>query len=316
MTTFHLVDPEICPLIEMLPMPDFTRETLPAIRQAMADRYVPGFVPAMLPEILTTTGRDRAPDVPLYVYNPDSRRRNRPAILHIHGGGMILGTAAISLMAMPQIALAMDVVVVSIDYRLAPETPFPGPQEDCYAGLDWLVANAAELGVDSQRIIVMGESAGGGLAAALAHMVRDRGEYSLTGQVLTYPMLDHRTGGADCQWRNPMTGEFIWSPPKNQFGWESLRGDYAVDDARAGWFSPSRATDLAGLPPAYISVGALDLFLDEDLDYARRLSAAGVAVETHVYPGAIHGFDMIPNAAVTKQAKADLMAALRRFLTR
>jgi triacylglycerol lipase len=226
----------------------------------------------------------------------------------------VIGTAAMSMMSMPQIALALDVVVVSVDYRLAPETPFPGPQEDCYAGLDWLVAHCAELGVDPKRILVMGESAGGGLAAALAHMVRDRGEHSLIGQILTYPMLDHRTGGADCPWRNPMTGEFIWTAGKNQFGWESLRGDYAVDDARAGWFSPSRASNLAGLPPAYISVGALDLFLDEDLDYARRLTAAGVPVEAHVYPGAIHAFDMMAEATVAKQAQSDLMAALRRFI--
>lgn len=314
MTTLHMVDPEVVPIITLLPASDFTRETMPAIRQAMAENFVPGFVPAMTPQIVTTTGRDGAPDVSLHIYNPESSQRNRPAILHIHGGGMVVGTAAMSIMSMPPIALALDVVVVSVDYRLAPETPFPGPQEDCYAGLDWLVAHAADLGVDAARIIIMGESAGGGLAAAVAHMVRDRGEYSLAAQVLTYPMLDHRTGGPDCQWRNPMTGEFVWTPIHNQFGWESLRGDYGVYDQRAGWFSPARASDLAGLPPAYISVGALDLFLDEDLDYARRLAAAGVPVEAHVYPGAIHAFDMVAEAAVAKQARADLMAALGRFV--
>jgi acetyl esterase len=314
MSTLHMVDPEVLPIITLLPASDFTRETIPAIRQMMAEQFVPDFVPAMTPQIVTTSGRDGAPDVQLYIYNPQSARRNRPAILHIHGGGMVIGTAAMSIMSMPPIALELDVVVVSVDYRLAPETPFPGPQEDCYAGLEWLVAHAADLDVDPARIIIMGESAGGGLAAAVSHMARDRGQYRLAAQILTYPMLDHRTGGPDCPWRNPMTGEFVWTPARNQFGWESLRGDYGVDDHRAGWFSPARAHDLAGLPPAYVSVGALDLFLDEDLDYTRRLAAAGVPVETHVYPGAIHAFNLVAEAAVAKQANADLMAALGRLM--
>jgi acetyl esterase len=216
---------------------------------------------------------------------------------------------------MPPIALAHDAVIVSVDYRLAPETPFPGPQEDCYAGLDWLIANAGSFGVDPDRIIVMGESAGGGLAAALAHMVRDRGEHRLAGQILVYPMLDHRTGGDQDPYKNPMTGEFVWTPTRNQFGWESLRGDYAVDDNRKGWFSPSRADELAGLPPAYIMVGSLDLFLDENLDYARRLAAAGVPAELHLYPGAIHGFNMAADARISKQSARDLMDALAQMLS-
>jgi acetyl esterase len=227
---------------------------------------------------------------------------------------MVIGSAEMSRASMPPVALTHDVVVVSVEYRLAPETAFPGPQEDCYSGFLWLVEHAGALGVDPNRITVMGESAGGGLAAALTQMVRDRGGQRLAGQVLIYPMLDHRTGGADCQWRNPSTGEFIWKPRNNQFGWESLRGPYLPNDARKGWFSPALAESLADLPPAYIAVGALDLFLDEDLDYARRLSAAGVPVEVHVYPGAIHGYDMMSEAAVSKQAYGNLSAALAKML--
>jgi acetyl esterase len=161
--------------------------------------------------------------------------------------------------------------------------------------------------------MVMGESAGGGLAAAVALMVRDRGEYQLSAQILFYPMLDHRVGGPDCPYSNPITGEFIWTKGRNQFGWSCLQGDYTLDDDRIGWFSPARAADVVGLPPTYIAIGALDLFLDEDLDYARRLVAAGVPCELHLYPGAIHGFNMVPTAAVAQQANRDLMAGIGRL---
>jgi triacylglycerol lipase len=204
-------------------------------------------------------------------------------------------------------------MAVSVDYRLAPETSFPGPQEDCYAALQWMTDNAATLGIDAKHIVVMGESAGGGLAASLTHMVRDRGNLHLAGQVLIYPMLDHRTGGPDCAWRNPTTGEFVWTRESNQFGWNALRGNYSADDDKKGWFSPSLAENLADLPPAFIGVGALDLFLDEDLDYARRLIASGVSVEAHVYAGGYHGFNIVRDASVSKAAQANLMAALQKM---
>jgi triacylglycerol lipase len=204
--------------------------------------------------------------------------------------------------------------VASVEYRLAPDTPFPGPQEDCYAALRWLVGAADELGIDPVRIGVTGESAGGGLAAAVALMARDREDIRIAAQILVYPMIDHRVGGAQDPWRNRHTGEFIWTRGSNQFGWESLRGGYGVDDERKGWFSPSRADDLAGLPPTWIGVGTLDLFFDEDLDYARRLVDAGVPVELHVYPGAFHGFDRAAEARVTKDFRRDLHAGTRRLL--
>ena len=170
------------------------------------------------------------------------------------------------------------------------------------------------LGVDPARIVVMGESAGGGLAAALALMARDRGGPSLAGQVLIYPMLDWRTGGPDDLYRNRHTGEFVWTRAKNRYGWEALRGDYRAEDERKAWFSPALAEDLSGLPPAYISTGALDLFLDEDLDYARRLIDCGVQTELHVYPGAIHAFEMVPGTGLAEQAAMDLRRGLDRLL--
>lgn len=314
MSTRHLVDPEIAPLIELIPPLDFSRETIVETRIESANRWGAPPEPLIAPEIVSAPGRDGAPDVPLYLYNPPSENRARAALLHFHGGGMVLGSAESSKAIVPPLILAGDAVGVSVEYRLAPETPFPGPQEDCYAALGWLVANAEALGVDPARIVVAGESAGGGLAAALALMARDRGEFSLAGLLLIYPMLDHRTGGPDCPYRNPTTGEFLWTRDRNAFGWSCLQGDYGLDDERIGWFSPARAADLSRLPQTFIATGALDLFLDENLEHTRRLCAAGVPVELHVYPGAIHGFQIMAEATVTRAAARDLMAAAARML--
>jgi acetyl esterase/lipase len=227
---------------------------------------------------------------------------------------MVVGTPDRAVADKPHLALQHDCVVVSVDYRLCPETPFPGPQEDNYAALQWLADNAASLGVDAARLVVMGESAGGGLAASLALMARDRRGPTLAGQVLIYPMLDWRTGGPEDRYRNRHTGEFIWTRDKNRYGWEALRGDYQPVDERKAWFSPALADDLAGVAPAYISTGALDLFLDEDLDYARRLVDCGVQTELHVYPGAIHAFELVPDTGLAEQAAMDLRRGIDRLL--
>src|SRR6187399_3326455 len=273
-TTRHLVDPQIAPMLDM-PALDLTHQTLPEIRinPLFTGELVP---PPPFPVSEAFAPVAGAPDVRLVVMNPPSQARNRGAVLHIHGGGMVVGTADRAVADKPHLALEQDCVVVSVDYRLAPETPFPGPQEDNYAALLWLVANAASLGVDPARIVVMGESAGGGLAASLALMTRDRGGPALAGQVLIYPMLDWRTGSPACPYANRHTGEWVWTREKNRFGWTALRGGYAPTDERKAWFSPALADDLAGVAPAYLSTGALDLFLDEDLAFARRLIDCGV----------------------------------------
>jgi triacylglycerol lipase len=311
-TTRHLVDPQIAPMLDM-PALDLTHETLPEIRinPLFTGELVP---PPPFPVSEAWAPVEGAPDLRLVIMNPPSTATSRGAVLHLHGGGMVVGTADRAVADKPQLALEHDCVVVSVDYRLAPETPFPGPQEDNYAALLWLVANAASLGVDPGRIVVMGESAGGGLAAALALMTRDRGGPQLAGQVLIYPMLDWRTGGPECPYANRHTGEWVWTREKNRFGWEALRGDYAPTDEHKGWFSPALADDLAGVAPAYISTGALDLFLDEDLAYARRLIDCGVRCELHVYPGAIHAFEMVPDTTLAEQAAMDLRRGLGRLL--
>jgi len=209
-----------------------------------------------------------------------------------------------------QIADQAGFIVVSVDYRLAPEHPHPAPLDDCHAALRWLHGHAADLGGVAPKIVVMGQSAGGGLAAALAQRVRDAGDLAIAHQHLIYPMLDDRT----CTRGPDATGEFVWTRPSNAFGWASLLGQPPGRADAPRHAVPSRATDLSGLPPAYIAVGSLDLFLAEDLDYAARLAAAAVPVELHVYPGAYHGFDFVADAAVAQAFHRDSIAALRRAL--
>jgi triacylglycerol lipase len=186
---------------------------------------------------------------------------------------------------------------VSVEYRLSPETPYPGPLEDCYTGLSWVFANAESLGVDPSRIGISGASAGGGLAAALALLVRDRGEMDLGFQCLIYPMIDDRQITASSGWDVP-----IWSPANNTFGWRSYLGELYGSPEVPPYAAPPRATDLSGLPPAFVCVGTLDGFCDEDIDYAARLIDAGVPTELHVYPGAPHGFDYFgPTFALSRR---------------
>lgn len=308
-----MVDPELLPLLDLMPAGVFSSETLPAIREQTEARFAFLGDPPFKPIIRTIAGPyGGKPDV--YWYDPAPGSTTRPALLHVHGGGMILGSAKSMQHGPAAMALALGIPVASVDYRLAPEHQFPAPQEDCLAALRWLAAEAAELGIDPQRIGIIGESAGGGLAAATALMARDQGGPKLAGQFLIYPMLDHRTGGPECRYSNPATGEFVWTRTSNQFGWQALQGDYAADDARKGWFSPALAEDLAGLPPSWIATGSLDLFLDEDLDYTRRLIAAAVPTELHVYPGAPHGFQLVASSQAAAIFNQDLVRAVCRVL--
>jgi acetyl esterase/lipase len=313
MTSRHLVDPEILPLLGQAMA--FSSATLPLIRnglraQSAANPPLPDMPVTM--ETILVPGPATAPPVRVLLYRPVNASSPLPTILHIHGGGYVLGTAAMMDLANRILAMDLGCIIASVDYRLAPEAPFPGPVEDCYAALKFLAGNAAQLGVDPTCIGVKGESAGGGLAAALALLARDRGEISLAFQHLIYPMLDDRT----CTTTNPhpFTGEFIWTASDNRFGWSSLLGTSPGGHGISPYAAAARAENLSGLPPAFISVGALDLFLDEDLDYATRLMRAGVPVELHVYPGAFHGFQLAPKARVTIAAERDSLESLRRAL--
>lgn len=257
-------------------------------------------------------GPKGAPQVKLFVINAKPGT-SRPGIVHTHGGGFILGTAATDVRRLQEMARELDAVVVSIEYRLAPETTFEGSVEDNYAGLRWMVDHAAELGLDRNRIAVTGESAGGGHAALLAITARDRGEIPIAFQALVYPMLDDRTGGVVQM--PPHIATVGWSASENQYGWKAFLGQAPGTASVPARAVPARTPSLAGLPPAFIQVGGVDLFVSEDIDYARRLNEAGVPTQLQVIPGAYHGFDQLsPESPQAKEFYRARIEALRRAL--
>jgi acetyl esterase/lipase len=246
-------------------------------------------------------------DVLLRWYAKDSATLG-PAVLYLHGGGMISGSVAIYDGPVSRYVSNSGVSMLAVDYRLAPEHPYPVPVEDCYAGLRWLAEHADELGVDPARIAVMGDSAGGGLAAAVALLARDRGGPGLAAQILIYPMLDDRNTTPD-----PEIAPFaVWSYDDNITGWGALLGDTIGGPDVPAYAAAARATDLSDLPACYIEVGQLDIFRDEDLTYAQRLSRAGVNVEFHLRPGVPHEFETYAHTSdVARRSGADRLRSLR-----
>ncbi|MET7334164.1 alpha/beta hydrolase [Nonomuraea sp. NPDC005650] len=311
------LDPEIRAFLERTPLPAFdtanlTPEELPGHR-AQINAFLaaaPSADTDVVIEDRHVPGPDGAPDVRVRIYRPAAGGVGRPGLYWIHGGGMIIGTPEIDEAMMIGYVEELGCVAVSVDYRLAPENPHPAPVEDCYAGLVWTAKAAEELGIDPARIAVGGASAGGGLAAATVLLARDRGGPDVAFQLLVCPMLDDRN-------LTPSSHEFteavVWDRSANLFGWTALLGDRIGTDDVPPYAAPARATELAGLPPAFIDVGELEVFRDEDVDYALRLSQAGVSTELHLYPGAFHGFDgMVPDAELSKRARAARLAALKR----
>jgi triacylglycerol lipase len=313
--TRYLVDPELIPALDPYPSVDLPIESLAEVRAEFARMLAATPIREDLPvqrEELQVPGPAGAPSVRVLFYRPADGRGPRPAVLHIHGGGYVLGAPDFADLSNRLMVAELGCVVCSVDYRLAPEHPYPAPVEDCYAALMWLHDHAASLGVDRSRVGIKGESAGGGLAAALALLARDRGGPSISFQHLTYPMIDDRTCIAPDP--HPYVGEFVWTPERNRFGWTALLGRTPGHPDIPAYAAAARATDLTGLPPAFISVGALDLFLEENLEYGRRLTRAGVPVELHVYPGAFHGFGLATEARTTLAATRDSREALRRAM--
>lgn len=309
------VDPELRPMAKhILAMlgnqPPWSAATLAQNRKGM-EAYAQKPLPDISWEKRVVPGSKGQPDVVAYLVNakPDGKR---PALLHVHGGGFIGGSAESSINEVQQLCKALDCTALTVEYRLAPETTYAGSIEDNYAALKWLHANAASLGVDPARIAVYGGSAGGGHAALLAITARDRGEVPLAFQCLIYPMLDDRTGST--RMVPPHVGHIIWTAASNRFGWESFLGVKPGGRTAPRGAVPARVAELNGLPPAFIGVGTIDLFFDEDVDYAQRLSNAGVPTELIVVPGGFHGFDGMPGTKVAQRFNDAKLNALRRGL--
>jgi acetyl esterase/lipase len=291
-------------------------EQMPEIVDALSRRTVTEARLARLaaaqpasPDVVTTdlvAVVDDGASIPLRWY---VKRGSTPgaAVVYLHGGGTISGSIDHFDRIVSRYVSDSGVPMLAVDYRLAPEHPHPTPVEDCYAGFQWLVTRAADLGVDASRIGIMGDSAGGGLAAAVAILARERGDSPPSRQLLIYPMLDDRTVVADAA-----LDQFAsWRYVDNAIAWDALLGTTAGGPDVPASAAPARATDLSGLPPAYVEVGQLDIFRDESIAYAQRLSQAGVDVELHVHPGVAHVFDLIaPDADVTHRARADRLRVI------
>jgi acetyl esterase len=308
----YAFDPEIAAAIPLLP--DMRGTDLQAQRQQMKELF------AALPPVDTTgvTIEDRLvpgavgdPEVQIRLYRPTGNDTSA-AIYDVHGGGFTVGDLELNHRTNVMLARELGVVVVAVDYRLAPETRFPGPLEDVYAGLVWTANHGDELGIDADRIVIHGGSAGGGLCAGLALLARDRGGPHIAFQFLSIPELDDRlaTGSMTAFTETP-----LFNRPAAITSWDSYLGpNRAGGEDVSVYAAPARATDLSGLPPTYISVMEFDPLRDEGIAYAQALLAAGVTVELHLFPGTFHGSALVEYAAVSQRERVESLAVLRRAL--
>lgn len=318
MSSKDMIDPELLPALDMFSSEPITKENLTEFRESIKEMMA-----SVAPqekdddvhreEIFIDSLFGDHP-IRVLVYRSREMAPGAPALLDIHGGGYMAGMPEMSDRLNRRLATLMKGQVVSVDYRLAPETPHPGPIEDCYSALKWVSDKAAELGISTDRIGVIGASTGGGLAASLALMARDKGEVKLACQMLLIPMLDDRTVVRRVEDPHPHAGHFIWTHANNAFGWRCLLDAEPGSQGVSAYAAAGRADDLSGLPATFISAAALDLLAEEDIEYARRLMRDGVNTELHVYPGAHHGFGVVQEALVTRMHQRDLENALCRML--
>lgn len=305
-------DPE---LAGMLPLPSLAEVGLDEARSSalLADDAALSQGGVFEVTHLVAPGPAGDPDLTMLVCQPSQRSATSvvPAIYHIHGGGMVTGNRTSGIERALGWAARFGMAVVSVEYRLAPETPHPGPVEDCYAGLEWTVRHAAGLGIDAERIVVQGGSAGGGLAAGMLLLARDRGGPKVAAQALLCPMLDDRNNTVSAR---QLTGS-VWDWRDNEIGWNALLGGQAGASTVSPYAAPARATDLSGLPPAFIEVGSAETFRDEAVAYAGGIWRDGGSCELHVWPGGFHSFvGIVPGAALSQVAEAAAVAWVARVL--
>jgi acetyl esterase/lipase len=301
-----LLDAELGPTLSAFELPPLNAESIASLRGPIA---IPGLSDAVVRTEHVVPGD---PPVPVRVHRAAGAKGTQPAIVTIHGGGYVMGSYDLDDPLLDAWCPALGVVGVSVQYRLAPEHPYPGPLEDCYAALRWTHDNADRLGVDRERIGVYGVSAGGGLAAALGLLARDRAEHPLAFQLLDCPMIDDRQATPSLR----AGGLYVWDAQSNDFGWRSYLGDLYGSGEVPPYAAAARATDLAGLPPTCVVVGSIDGFRDEDMAYAQRLNQAGVPCELHVIAGLPHAYQMAPGAAAVRLAKLCMEDWLARQLNR
>lgn len=310
----RLVDPDLRDFLKAWPFDDLDPDSLEstrAILQDMVDRLDPRkSEDDIVQEECQIPGNSERPGTRGLLYRPVRKAlQKRPAVFHVHGGGLLTGAPELRSDRNIAVAERHDCVVISPAYRLAPETKHPGAIEDIYAAFRWLWEKSEDLGIDRENIVIVGESAGGGLAAALTMLIRDRGEFPIKGQILLYPMIDDRTGTVEA--RSDYLGEFIWTAAANRFAWESYLPCKPGSDEVSPYAAAARQGDFSGLPPTFVMTGALDLFLSENLDFVGRLTSAGVPVGLHVYPGAYHAFDRAGDTRIGRQFTDDFNRALQ-----
>jgi acetyl esterase len=309
----YAFDPEIAAAIPMLP--DMRDIDLMAQRQTMKDLFAqlpPADTTGVTIEDRTVPGAVGDPEVPIRIYRPLGDY-SPAAIYDVHGGGFTVGDLELNHRTNVMLARELGVVVVGVDYRLAPETPFPGPLEDVYAGLTWTANHSDELGIDARRIVIHGGSAGGGLCAGVALLARDRGGPHIAFQFLAVPELDDRllTGSMVAFTETP-----LFNRPLAEISWDCYLGPNRRGGEDVSFYAaPARAIELSGLPPAYISVMQFDPLRDEGIAYAQALLAAGVSVELHLFPGTFHGSALVEYAAVSQREKAESLTVLRGALS-
>ena len=308
-------DPELATALAAWPEPpvSMTPATIPARRAQ--PRIPPEEIIADRPVVYadrTIPGPAGAPDLTVTILQRPDRRPGGPAVYYIHGGGMIFPDRWVGIPKVLDWITDLDAVMISVEYRVAPEHPYPAPLDDCYAGLLWTAAQAGELGYDPARLAIAGASAGGGLTAGVTLRARDEKGPALAAQVLIYPMLDDRNETTSSY---QFDGFGPWDRTSNDTGWDAYLGDRRRTAGVPVYAAPARATDLSGLPPTFIDVGSAEVFRDEDVAYASQIWADGGVCELHVWPGGYHGFDLAaPGTALADAMIETRNAWLRRVL--